>query len=176
MDKAGYAFVVEQIKNMLGDVYCGSILTLIRFKYSSEKEWAETWQVIDFDDDHTTYFTSDWWEGQQDIEVVTCGQLQGIKDIKFEGSDMSMLEEQIYIHDEKLIQKNQEIMLLNEVINNLTFNIAFNEYLNTEKETIMYNRESNNQLILTNDGRIKRRADEIRERFVQAAKWNLRME
>lgn len=54
----------------------------LRYKYSCDKDWIYSNEVLEFCTDKY-WWLSDWWEGQQDVEILGCIPIDEVQVTQF---------------------------------------------------------------------------------------------
>lgn len=72
----------EKFFKWLKDQPLGDRILLIRYKYRFETKWTYTNEVLVLDmevnPDNNYVYLNDWYEGQEDVEILGCQQLHNI--------------------------------------------------------------------------------------------------
>ena len=74
----------EQFFKWLDEQPIDDKLVRIRYKYSIDKEWTYSNEVLEFCDSDYVWL-SDWWEGQEEVEILGCIALEDVTVPRFEG-------------------------------------------------------------------------------------------
>lgn len=68
----------EQFFKWLDEQPIDDKIVRIRYKYSIDREWTYSNEVLEFCDSDYVWL-NDWWEGQEEVEILGCISLDNVE-------------------------------------------------------------------------------------------------